>query len=387
MKSLEHLAWRDKDGIEGASGILRSVHRASILIPTVGSALRNQGERTFWRVFLLLTAALPGMAGAQTADHVRSVQDIFEPVGAPAEMVNRTSVLTLLICLGIFVIVGGLLLYAVVRYRRRTTDDDETEPPQVYGSTAIELAWTVPPILIVVVLALATARTVGEIHSPKFIGEPLQIRIVGHRFWWELHYPKYNIVTANEIHVPVSYLSTPRPIELTLASADVAHGFWVPELNGKEWLVPGRESKWWIQPSVLGIYLGNCTVICGLQHANMLIRVVVESPEDFDRWVTREQRPPTFDPNVEEGGKAFLANTCGSCHTIEGTTANGIFGPDLTHFMSRQTLGAGVAPNDDKNLRSWLRDPQVLKPGCNMPDMKLDKQQVEQIMAYLKTLN
>src|SRR5271157_1444133 len=179
MKSLEHLAWRDKDGIEGASRILRSVRRVSILVRTVGLALRNKGERTFWRVFLLLTAALPGTASAQTADQVRSVQNIFEPVGAPAETLNRTSVLVLLICLGIFVIVGGLLLYAVVRYRRRTTDDDdETEPPQVYGSTAIELAWTVPPILIVVVLALATARTVGEIHSPKFIGEPLQIRIV-----------------------------------------------------------------------------------------------------------------------------------------------------------------------------------------------------------------
>ena len=324
---------------------------------------------------------------AQTSDQVRSVQNIFEPIGAPAESLHRTSILVLLICLGIFVIVGGLLFYAVVRYRRRTTDDDETEPPQVYGSTAIELAWTVPPILIVVVLALATARTVGEIQNPKFIGDPLEIKIVGHRFWWELHYPKYNITTANEIHVPVSYLSTPRPVEMTLESADVVHGFWVPELSGKEWLVPGRQNKWWIQPSTLGTYLGNCTVLCGLQHANMLIRVVVESPEDFDKWVTREQRPPSLDPNVEEGRKAFLENTCGSCHTIGGTTANGIFGPDLTHFMSRQTLGAGVAPNDDKNLRSWLRDPQVLKPGCDMPDMKLDKQEVEQIMAYLKTLN
>ena len=250
MKSLDHLAWQDKDVTEGACGVLRLVHRSGFFIPPVGSALRDQAERLFWRVFLLLTAALPGTVNAQTADQVRSVQNIFEPVGAPAETLHRTSVLVLLICLGIFVIVGGLLLYAVVRYRRRTTDDDETEPPQVYGSTAIELAWTVPPILIVVVLALATARTVGEINNTKFTGDPLEIRIVGHRFWWELHYPKYNIITANEIHVPVSYLSTPRPIELTLASADVVHGFWVPELNGKEWLVPDRDNKWWIQPSV-----------------------------------------------------------------------------------------------------------------------------------------
>ena len=172
----------------------------------------------------------------------------------------------------------------MVRYRQKPTDDDTTEPPQVYGSTAIELAWTVPPILIVVVLALATARTVGEIQNPKFGGHPLQVRIVGHRFWWEVHYPKYDIVTANEIHVPVSYLSAQRPVELTLTSADVVHGFWVPELNGKKWVVPDRENQWWIQPTSLGTYLGNCTVLCGLQHANMLIRVIAQAPEDFDAW-------------------------------------------------------------------------------------------------------
>jgi cytochrome c oxidase subunit II len=339
------------------------------------------------RAFILLAAALPGTVGAQTADQVRSIQNIFQPVGAPAELINQTAVLVLLICLGIFVIVGGLLLYAVVRYRRRTDDDDTTEPPQVYGSAAIEIAWTVPPILIVIVLALATARTIGEIQNAKFTGDPLDLRIVGHRFWWEIRYPKYNIVTANEIHVPVSYLSAPRPVDMTLASADVVHGFWVPELNGKQWLVPDRENKWWIQPTSLGTYLGNCTVLCGPQHANMLIRVVVEAPEDFDKWVTRQQRPATSDPSTVEGQKAFGANSCGSCHTIEGTSSKGIFGPNLTHFMSRRTLGSGVAPNDDANLKSWLKDPQVLKPGCLMPDMKLNPQQVDEIMAYLKTLN
>jgi cytochrome c oxidase subunit 2 len=353
---------------------------------TSSKGLKRNYSR-FGRAFLLTTAALPGTVGAQSADQVRSVQNIFAPVGAPAQLIHQTSVLVLLICLGIFVVVGGLLFYAVVRYRRRTDDDDTTEPPQVYGSTAIELAWTVPPILIVVVLALATARTVGEIQSPKFAADPLQVRIVGHRFWWELHYPKYNIVTANEIHVPVSYLSTPRPIELTLASADVAHGFWVPELNGKQWLVPDKETKWWIQPTSLGIYLGNCTVLCGYQHANMLIRVVVEPPEEFEKWVARQQQPPNPDAGTEAGHKAFESNSCGSCHTIDGTNSQGIFGPNLTHFMSRQTLGAGVAPNDDANLKSWLHDPQVLKPGCLMPDMKLDQTQFDEILAYLKTLN
>jgi cytochrome c oxidase subunit II len=341
----------------------------------------------FRRALLLLTAALPGTLGAQSADQVRSVQNIFAPVGPPAQLIHQTAVLVLVICLSIFIVVGGLLFYAVVRYRQKPTDDDTTEPPQVYGSTAIELAWTVPPILIVVVLALATARTVGEIQTPKYASDPLQVRIVGHRFWWEVRYPKYDIVTANEIHVPVSYLSAPRPVELTLASADVVHGFWVPELAGKEWVVPDRENKWWIQPTSLGIYLGNCTVLCGFQHANMLIRVVVESPEDFDTWVAEQKRPPNTDASTEGGRKEFAANSCGSCHTIDGSTSNGVFGPNLTHFMSRKTLGSGVAPNDDANLKSWLRDPQVLKPGCLMPDMKLKSNQVDEIMAYLKTLN
>src|SRR6202166_1391431 len=260
----------------------------------------KQNICAFRRALLLLTAALPGTAGAQSADQVRSVQNIFAPVGPPAELLNQTATLVLVICLGIFIVVGGLLFYAGVRYRQKPTDDDTTEPPQVYGSTAIELAWTVPPILIVVVLALATARTVGEIQNPKYSGDPLQVRIVGHRFWWEVRYPKYNITTANGIHVPVSYLSAQRPVELTLASADVVHGFWVPELNGKEWLVPDRESKWWIQPTSLGIYLGNCTVLCGPQHANMLLRVVVESPEDFDTWVAEQKRPTNTEAGTAE---------------------------------------------------------------------------------------
>ncbi|HEY2122470.1 MAG TPA: cytochrome c oxidase subunit II [Chthoniobacterales bacterium] len=334
----------------------------------------------------VVLAVLPGVAEAQESEQVRSVQDIFAPVGAPAEIINNTQILVLLICLGIFVVVGGLLLYAVVRYRHRP-GDDQSEPPQVYGSTAIELAWTVPPILIVVVLALATARTVGEIQDAKITGDPVEVTIIGHRFWWEVRYPKLNIVTANEIHVPVSYLGAPRPVQMTMGSADVVHGFWVPELNGKEWLVPGRENKWWIQPSLPGIFLGNCTVLCGPQHANMLLRVVVEAPDDFDKWVTREQRPPTEDPTVEAGRTDFATNSCGSCHTIEGTTSNGTFGPDLTHFMSRKTLGAGVARNDDVNLKTWLRDPQILKPGCLMPAMKLNAAQVNEIAAYLKTLN
>jgi cytochrome c oxidase subunit 2 len=143
----------------------------------------------------------------------------------------------------------------------------------------------------------------------------------------------------------------------------------------------------WIKPYQTGIYLGNCTVLCGPQHANMLIRVVVQNQDDFYRWLDNQQKATVEDPNGAEGRKAFVESTCGTCHHIQNVAgANGTFGPDLTHFMSRETLGAGVAPNDEEHLRSWLRDPQVLKPGCLMPNMKLDDREVDLILAYLRTL-
>jgi cytochrome c oxidase subunit 2 len=387
MKAAHHPAGRDTEVIERASGIVQWPNRLIFFFLRICSALIHRREKLFRRALLLILAALPGTVGAQTADRVRAIQNIFDPLSKPAELINDTAHLVLLICLVIFVVVGGLLLYAVWRYRRKGSDDDATEPSQVYGSNAIELAWTIPPILIVVLLVLVTARTVGEISNPHFSKDVIQLRVVGHRFWWELQYPGYGVTGANEIHVPVSYLpSTPRPIQMTLDSADVVHGFWVPQLNGKLWVVPNHQNMMWIQPSSLGTYLGNCTVYCGDQHANMLIRVIVEPPEDFEKWIAGQKAPPVADPSVEDGQKEFVENSCGTCHRIAGTPANGVFGPDLTHYMSRQTLGSGVAVNNDENLRSWLRDPQVLKPGCRMPNMKLDDKEVDLILAYLKTL-
>jgi len=390
MKAAKHLVGRDTDVNENAPEILLIARR---LIGLGFWPAFKDRKKWFWRGLLMAVAALPGTLCAQPSleepsQRFRAIQNIFDPLSKPAELINDTARLTLLICLVIFIIVGGLLLYAVIRYRRRGPEDDATEPSQVYGSAAIELAWTIPPILIVILLVLVTARTVGEIQNPQFPKDPLQLRIIGHRFWWELQYPAYGVTAANEIHVPVSYLpSTPRPVQMLLDSADVAHGWWVPQLNGKLWVVPNHRNIMWIQPTVLGIYPGNCTVLCGDQHANMLIRVTVESPEDFEKWIAGQKAPAVADPTVEDGRKEFIENSCGTCHRIAGTSAaNGVFGPDLTHFMSRQTLGSGVADNNDENLRSWLRDPQVLKPGCLMPNMKLDDKEVDLIFAYLKTL-
>ena len=354
-------------------------------------SLATRGSGRGWLLLGFTVVAFIGflssapVARAQDST-IRAVQNIFDPLSAPAETLYSISLLVMAVCAGIFLIVGGLLTYAIIRYRRRGPEDDREEPPQVYGSAAIELAWTVPPILIVVMLVLVTARTIGEIQHHKMPDAAEEIRVIGHRYWWEIRYPKHDVVTANEIHVPLSSRQNRVPTEMVLESADVIHGFWVPQLNGKTMLVPNYRNTMWIEPYATGIYLGNCTVLCGQQHANMLIRVIVDPPDVYQKWLDSQKAKPVNDPQTAEGQRQFISNSCGTCHRVEDSQATGVFGPDLSHFASRATLGSGVAKNDDTNLRSWLHDPQVLKPGCLMPNMQLSDRQVDAILAYLRTL-
>jgi len=312
-----------------------------------------------------------------------SVTNIFEPLSQPAQEIKETSLLVLIICAVIFAVVAGLLVYAIVRYRHRA-GDEASEPPQVYGSNQIELAWTVMPVLIVFVLILVTSRTIADIQNRKPPPGAVQATVVGHQWWWEIRYPELGIVTANELHVPASTEDKRQPTFLKLQSADVAHSFWVPQLAGKTDLIPNRENLMWIEPTKPGTYLGNCAEYCGTQHARMLIRIVVHPSDEFDRWAREQQQ--SVATNASEGRKAFFANSCVNCHTIRDTSAQGKFGPDLTHLMSREMLGAGVVPNTPDNLRLWIRDPQKFKVGCLMPNMQLTDQEVDQITAYLQTL-
>jgi cytochrome c oxidase subunit 2 len=166
----------------------------------------------------------------------------------------------------------------------------------------------------------------------------------------------------------------------------VAHSFWVPQLAGKTDLIPNRENLMWIAPNEPGTYLGNCAEYCGMQHARMLLRVVVHTPQDFEQWVKAQQQPAVEDTSASEGRKIFFANSCVSCHAVRGTSAKGVFGPDLTHLMSRQTLASGAALNSHDSLRAWIRDPQQIKVGCLMPNMQMSDKEVDQIVAYLETL-
>ncbi len=174
---------------------------------------------------------------------------------------------------------------------------------------------------------------------------------------------------------------------MTLLSADTDHSFWVPQLAGKTDLIPNRRNEMWIEPHHVGHYVGQCAQYCGTQHAKMLLNVMVDSQADFQRWVRQQKSPAVVSNQVAAGRKALEANACINCHTITGTVANGKFGPDLTHLMSRTTIGAGAAPNTEGNLLLWVSDPGAIKPGCLMPAMQLDQQDVKAIIAYLMTLH
>jgi cytochrome c oxidase subunit 2 len=337
-----------------------------------------------WMIFVLsFTLTTPDLGAATSADP-SLVPSIFKPESTPAHSVNRISVFALETTAGIFVVVFSLIAYAAIRFRRRAGDDGR-EPPQVYGSNPVEAAWTILPFLIVIVLALSTARVIQDVQGAARPESALDIQVVGHQWWWEFRYPKLGIVTANELHVPVSDPRAPAPSFLELRSADVVHSFWVPRLAGKTDLIPNRVNRMWIEPQRTGLFVGQCAEYCGTQHAKMLLRVYVHTRDDFDRWVKEQRSMSAASPDVAGGRLVFEQTDCINCHTLNGTVGNGRFGPDLTHLMSRETLGAGAVNNSPENLRAWIKSPAQFKPGALMPAMNLSDVQLDQLVAYLVT--
>jgi cytochrome c oxidase subunit II len=303
---------------------------------------------------------------------------IFAPVSTAAESIFGLSKFVLATMAMVFVVVFALLVYAAVRFRNRS-GDDRSEPAQVYGSTQVELAWTVIPVLIVIALFLASARVIASIQNPVRPAGALEVIVTGHQYWWEYRYPGLNILTANELHVPVS-----TPTFLTLLSADTDHSFWVPRLGGKTDLIPNHPNQMSIDPYETGLFLGQCAQYCGTQHAKMLLRVYVDTREEFDRWVHQQQQPAQS--NSARGQHVFESTACVNCHTVSGTPAAGRFGPDLTHLMSRETIAAGAAANTHELLRLWIKNPEAVKPGSKMPAMGLTDGDVDAIATYLETL-
>jgi len=324
---------------------------------------------------------LPGQDGSQEGWAVT-----LSPLSPPAQTISDLFYLILGIMVCIFLVVGTTMAVLIFRFRAGRNEPGG-EPPQIYGSKPIELAWTVGPAIIVFVLFLVTARSIFDIRATTPPKEAIHVRVVGHQWWWEFQYLDHNVTTANELHVPLSTDGTPRPVYLDLESADVIHSFWVPQLAGKTDLFPGRVNHMWFQPNRAGWFIGQCAEYCGTQHAHMWLRVKSESEDEFQKWVAQQQKPAVLNSAVSAGRDLFLSNACANCHTIRGTHAKGIFGPDLTHLMSRETIASGIRLNNKENLTQWVQDPQAIKDGCRMPDMQLTEDSTQKIVAYLLTLH
>ena len=334
---------------------------------------------------LTLLFCFTTVASAVTTGLPVSSTSILAPASTPAKTIFGLSMFVLAVTALIFIVVCGLLVYSVVKFRGRHMDAGR-EPAQVYGSTQIELAWTVIPVLIVAVLFLATARIIHAIQDAPKPAAALDVTVIGHQFWWEFRYPKLGIVTANEMHIPASDPAHPTPTFLKLLSADTDHSFWVPELGGKTDLIPNRVNEMWLDPPRPGIYLGQCAQYCGTQHAKMLLRVYVDAPADFAAWVHAQQQSAVQDAKAIAGKHIFETTACINCHAVSGTPANGRFGPDLTHLMGRTTLASGAAENTPDILRLWIQNPDAIKPGSLMPAMKLSDADLDAVTAYLETL-
>jgi cytochrome c oxidase subunit II len=377
-----------------------------------------------FRLRALAPVAFGAFLAACAGDHP---QTTFRPVTGFAAELNRVFAWTTWWTIGILAVVHILLLYIIVRYRHR---DDAPEPRPIHGHTGLEILWTVIPAIIVVIIAVPTVRGIWA-SQPREPENALVIEAIGHQWWWEFRYPEYDLVTANQFHIP-----TGRPVRLRMHSADVIHSFWIPRLGGKRDLnpMPAQPERQGHGVNYLtftvdtpGQYDGQCAEFCGMSHAIMRMRAVAETPEAFAAWVQRmsgeitaavdmpaqplpgplppagavpgappatgtgapaepvatpaataaETAPAPAAPRLAadtaeaalaaRGREIFLSRACIACHTVAGTHARGVLGPSLTLYGERWSVGAGAAANTQENLERWIRHPQAMKPAALMP--------------------
>jgi cytochrome c oxidase subunit II len=303
----------------------------------------------------------------------------LQPAGPAAERVASTWWLMLGAASAVVVVVGVLVLVGALG-RRRASTDATTEPRWSRG--LILVGGVVVPLVVVGALWGVTLRDMAELSAPAG-STALEIEVIGHRWWWQVRYPERGVETANDIHIPAG-----EPVRLVLESIDVIHSFWVPELGVKTDMIPGRANAMWLQADRPGVYRGQCAEFCGIQHANMIFFVVAHPPAEFDAWLDNEAGDAAEpEDGVEAAGReVFLSAPCVACHTIRGVSEEGALGPDLTHFGSRRSIGAGAVPNTMANLLAWIPNAQAIKPGNRMPPIPLDTDELEALAAYLESL-
>jgi cytochrome c oxidase subunit 2 len=339
---------------------------------------------------LLLVIVVSGCIGNSNP------QDTLSPAGAAAADSKRLFYPAFWIAVAIFFLTEGALLLAVFRFRHRGAPSDRL-PKQVHGNTRLEVAWTIAPALLLAILAVPTIATIFHLR-PSNEGDPLNVTVIGHQWWWEFRYPDLGVVTANELHIP-----THRRINLVLQSGDVIHIFYVPRLAGGMDNVPGHNNTMWIEANQEGVYQGQCTQFCGASHAFMRFKVFADSPQNFDAWVQHQKEGPvnpatlpdqgnqvtyTYNgkPGTPAGGlKVFANNACIGCHAITGV-ANGMVGPNLTHFGERTSLAGASLANTPDNVARWIHNPQEVKPEAKMPNLHLSDEEIANLVAYLESL-
>jgi cytochrome c oxidase subunit 2 len=306
-------------------------------------------------------------------------QSIFDAASPQAEKINHLGYGFLAAAACIFILVVVLTVYIAFKFRSK---ENVPEPRQIKGNRKLEIAMVSFPAVLVIVFFFWSLNTMNAVNPDRGSHKP-DIVITGHQWWWEATYPGSTVVVANEIHLP-----TGRKLLLQLNSADVIHDWWVPSFGAKMDMIPGMDNFLWVTINKPGIYEGTCSEFCGEQHAWMRIRVVAQTPDDFNKWLSGHAGAAILPATAlaRNGESIFMNASCSGCHSIQGTLANGMEGPNLTHFGSRQTMLAGMMENTPQNLEKWLNDPQKIKPGAHMPRFIFNKDSVRALTAYLTQL-
>jgi cytochrome c oxidase subunit 2 len=280
---------------------------------------------------------------------------------------------------GVFVVVETLLLIAIVRFRARAGGP---APKPIHGHTALEIGWTAAPAIILLFIVVPTMRTIFATAGNAPEGA-LRVEVIGHQWWWEYRYPTLGISTFNELHIPAK-----TAIQLDMTSADVIHSFWIPSLAGKRDLIQGRTNRIAFRADSTGEYWGQCAEFCGASHANMRLRVMVESDSVFQRWVDRQRAAPVAPAKgsaEETGQQIFRRSACIGCHTIAGISTAKV-GPELSHVGGRATIAGALLPNTAEALHRWIRNAPAVKPGALMPPQNLQGADLDAVVAYLQSL-
>jgi cytochrome c oxidase subunit 2 len=284
----------------------------------------------------------------------------------------------------VVVFLGALALLLVAWLRRGTPGLPLLgEREDISGGLVLLFGIGIPVIALVALFAVSDLYVIGQSSAPAARTTALTVDVIGHQWWWEVRYPGSDAVTANEIHIP-----TDTRVNVVATTADVIHSFWVPELNRKVDMIPGYRNRVLLYAPHAGVYRGQCSQFCGLQHAHMALEVVAQPPAAFRTWLAGMAASAASPRSAQAraGERAFMADACSSCHQIRGTAAKATVGPDLTHLAGRSALAADTIPNNPAELASWVSDPQAIKPGDRMPDLGLPRSEVQLLVSYLEGL-